>query len=87
MLWNTETACEWKDHSLVQNKGVAALSAGDSNVQPSGGYSKENLMQQEIFLHKKSGHLSKAVCILGCKNFRVFLLFIISLSDPTPSGN
>lgn len=37
MLWNTETACEWKNLLLVQNKGVAALSAGDSNVQPSGG--------------------------------------------------
>lgn len=53
MLWDTETACEWKNHLLVQNKDVAALSAGDNNIQPSGRYSKENSMQQEIFLNKK----------------------------------
>jgi len=43
MLWNTEIACEWKSVSLVQNKGIAALPAGDNSIQPSGGYSKENL--------------------------------------------
>lgn len=44
MLWNTEIACEWKSVSLVQNKGAAALSAGESSIQPSGGYSKENVV-------------------------------------------
>lgn len=50
--WNS-LRMEKKNHSLVQNKGVAALSEADSNVQPSGRYSKEHLMQQEIFLNKK----------------------------------
>lgn len=86
MLWNTETACECKNHSPVQNQGVAALSAGDSDVQPSGDTAGKmnaagNLSKQEV------GHMLRAICTLFHKSFPVFLFLIIILfKDAAPSG-
>lgn len=86
MLWNTEAACECKNHSPVQNQGVAALSAGDSDVQPSGDTGGKtnaagNLSKQEV------GHMQRAICTLFHKSFPVFLFLIIILfNDAAPSG-